>query len=130
MTVPPARAPSAAGTPMTATILRMARPPSPASLHPLFRRVSAEGNEPEGTVSVLRDSGSTRRPRIPAVTVSSLARRSALDDVVFLKALVESGAYRPVSDRVYPMGQAADAHRYVETWQKVGNVVLAVEGDA
>jgi hypothetical protein len=34
---------------------------------------------------------------------------------------------RAVVDRRYPMEQVADAHRYVETWQKTGNVVLTIE---
>jgi NADPH:quinone reductase-like Zn-dependent oxidoreductase len=47
-------------------------------------------------------------------------------DVLRLKELIEAGEYRPVIDRVYPLEQVAEAHRYVETWQKTGNVVLAV----
>jgi NADPH2:quinone reductase len=53
--------------------------------------------------------------------------RKSRDDALFLKQLVEAGAYRPVIDRVYPMEQAADAHRYVEAWHKTGNVVLSIE---
>lgn len=47
-------------------------------------------------------------------------------DVLFAKSLVEAGAYRPVIDRRYPLEQVAEAHTYVETWQKSGNVVLIV----
>jgi NADPH:quinone reductase-like Zn-dependent oxidoreductase len=48
-------------------------------------------------------------------------------DVLFVKTLVEAGEYRPVIDRVYPLEQAADAHRYVDTGHKTGNVVLALD---
>ena len=47
-------------------------------------------------------------------------------DVLLLKELVERGEYRAVIDRVYPMEDVIEATRYVETGQKVGNVVLTV----
>ena len=52
------------------------------------------------------------------------AGRRSKADVRFMKELIEAGAYRPVIDRTYPMEQVAEAHRHVETWHKVGNVVL------
>jgi hypothetical protein len=35
-----------------------------------------------------------------------------------------------VIDRRYPMEEVAEAHRYVETWQKTGNVVLTIAADS
>jgi NADPH:quinone reductase-like Zn-dependent oxidoreductase len=47
-------------------------------------------------------------------------------DVAFLAELMQSGAYRPIIDRVYPLEQVVDAARYVETERKTGNVVLSI----
>ena len=49
-------------------------------------------------------------------------------DVLFMKGLVEAGKYRAVIDRSYPMEQVVEAHHYVESWQKTGNVVLTIGG--
>jgi NADPH:quinone reductase-like Zn-dependent oxidoreductase len=50
-------------------------------------------------------------------------------DLLYVKGLIEAGKYRPVIDRRYPLEQAAEAHAYVETWQKTGNVVLTVAAE-
>jgi NADPH:quinone reductase-like Zn-dependent oxidoreductase len=52
--------------------------------------------------------------------------RYAKEDVLLLKQLVEAGEFRPVIDRRYPLEDVVAAHRYVETGQKTGNVVLTV----
>ena len=50
------------------------------------------------------------------------------DDVIFLKNLVETGQYKPVIDRHYPLEQIVEAYKYVETGQKTGNVVITISG--
>jgi NADPH:quinone reductase-like Zn-dependent oxidoreductase len=47
-------------------------------------------------------------------------------DLLQLCDLVETGAYRPVIDRVYGFDEAVEAARYVESGRKAGNVALAV----
>jgi NADPH:quinone reductase-like Zn-dependent oxidoreductase len=48
------------------------------------------------------------------------------EDVLYLKDLLETGTYRPVIDRTYPLEEVVEATRYVEAGRKVGNVVLTV----
>jgi NADPH:quinone reductase-like Zn-dependent oxidoreductase len=51
------------------------------------------------------------------------------DEVLLLRDLFESGCYRAVIDRAYPLDEVVEATRYVETEQKTGNVVLRVRTD-
>ena len=52
--------------------------------------------------------------------------RSTKEDVLLLKELIETGTYRAVVDRRYPLDEVVEASRYVETEHKTGNVVLTV----
>jgi NADPH:quinone reductase-like Zn-dependent oxidoreductase len=60
--------------------------------------------------------------------VFTIERRPNRENIAVFKELVETGKYRPVIDRVYPLEDVVEATRYVDTWRKVGNVVLALNG--
>ena len=48
------------------------------------------------------------------------------EDLRFLASLAESGQFKPVIDRRYPFERIAEAHRYVDTGRKKGNVVVTI----
>ena len=66
----------------------------------------------------------TRGPRVR--TGMSVRKHAALAE---LRELIKQGQLRIVIDRSYPLAEIVDAHRYVDSGHKVGNVVITVVDD-
>jgi len=47
-------------------------------------------------------------------------------ELIVLKEMIEAGTIKPAVDKIYPLEQIAEAHRRVETEQRLGIVVIAV----
>ena len=67
-------------------------------------------------------TGSTLRPR--SVEAEGGDRRGAAEKVW---PLIEAGKVPPMIDRTFPLAEAAEAHRLMESSGHVGKILLTIE---
>ena len=61
-----------------------------------------------------------------SMSVDDAFPRTKKEDLLVVKELAESGAFRPVIDRRYTLDEIVKAHRYVDLGHKKGNVIVTI----
>jgi NADPH:quinone reductase-like Zn-dependent oxidoreductase len=102
------------------------------------------GSSYTSSISTLNPNGRylTANPRLSvmlrSVFTSRFSKKTAKftfaqetrEELLMLKQMIEDGKIKSIVDRVYPMEQAAESHGRVETEQRLGAVVIAIDNRA
>jgi NADPH:quinone reductase-like Zn-dependent oxidoreductase len=78
------------------------------------------------SAQAMANSAAALAPGGVAMSVDDSFPRTNTADLLALKELAESGELRPVIDRVFPLDEIVEAHRYVDLGHKKGNVIVSV----
>jgi len=96
--------------------------PFPGSLNSLKENGTYLNANPRGISSARRRTSKSGSKKVILWTAGYTE-----DNLLALKELVEAGVLKPVIDRHYPFEQIVEAHRYVDTGLKKGNVVIRIK---
>lgn len=100
------------------------------SLRELRRALGPTGTYVAVGGGMRRKLGARLVNRFVAQRLESFIARVRTEDLVALKELIEAGEVDPVVGRIYPLSEAPDAIRYVETGHASGKVVVTVRCSA
>jgi NADPH:quinone reductase-like Zn-dependent oxidoreductase len=67
------------------------------------------------------------KPNGTYVSMAKLSTKESMDNLISIKELIEKGEIIAFIDRCYPLEGMVEAHRYVDTGHKKGNVIITVE---
>lgn len=81
------------------------------------------------TVGKLSKSQATKllAPNGIFVSMAKLDTKENMDNLIFIKELIEKGEIKAVIDRSYPLEKMVEAHSYMDTGRKKGNIVITVQ---
>ena len=64
------------------------------------------------------------------ISVDDGSPTPTMENLILLKTLAEANQIKPVIDRCYPLERIVEAHKYVETGHKKGNVAISISHDS
>lgn len=79
-----------------------------------------------GKLSPAQGRNALRKPGVYLNVHRDSGSSEETEELLFLRELLQAGTIKPAIDRVYPLEQVVEAHRYVEQGHKKGNVVITV----
>ncbi len=63
------------------------------------------------------------------LSILKLSDKERIEDLIFLKELIEAGNIKSVIDRTYLLDEIVKAHQYVDKGHKKGNVIIKMKHD-
>jgi NADPH:quinone reductase-like Zn-dependent oxidoreductase len=78
------------------------------------------------SAKAMLNAGAALAPGGVSMSVDDAFPRTTKSDLLVLKELAESGAFRPVIDRRFTLDEIVEAHRYVDLGHKKGNVIVTI----
>lgn len=94
------------------------------SLSSLGEQLKPNGKAVLGVASLCREIWAPIYSAMTSKRIESGASSERQKDLESLAHIIEQGGYRPVVDRVLTLDQIVEAHRYVDTGRKKGNLVI------